>query len=217
MFTGLIKEIGKVTAVTENAEGRRVRINCSELINDINIDDSVSVNGACQTAVYVSHDYFEVQAIHTTLQKTTLGLLKKGDIVNLELAMKLSDRLGGHLVQGHVNGVVSIKDIKNRGKNYEVTFPLDSNWSRYVVQEGSICLHGISLTVSNVDPSNKTFGVSIIPHTWDNTVLHKMKVGDKVNLEVDILAKYVENLLIHDSTNQKSKISKSWLERQGYC
>ncbi len=220
MFTGLIKEVGSVASVTTNAEGKRLRINSKKLISEIGIDDSVSVNGACQTAVEVGPDYFDVQAVHVTLEKTTLGELRPGSIVNLELAMQLSDRLGGHLVQGHVNGVTTLKKVVNQGDNYVLTLELNPDHSRYIVKEGSVCLNGISLTVSDVDREEMTFCVSIIPHTWENTVLHSIKIGQKMNIEVDILAKYVENLLRHRSEEEKSqvkkKINKKWLEEQGY-
>lgn len=215
MFTGLIKEIGKITSVTNNTEGKRFRVSSKKLISEIEVDDSVSINGACQTAIDVGDDYFDVQAVHTTLEKTTLGYLRPGDSVNLELAMQLSDRLGGHLVQGHVNGVIPINNIENKGDNYVLSFPLDKEFSRYIVQEGSVCLNGISLTVAQVDGEKGSFSVSIIPHTWEQTVLHSMKIGDKLNIEVDILAKYVENLLRH-RPEIENKINKKWLKDQGY-
>lgn len=201
MFTGLIKEIGTIIEVKENQEGRKISIKALQLIDQIGIDDSVSVNGACQTAVEVSADKFTVQAIHTTLEKTNLGELKVGDFVNLELAMRLSDRLGGHLVQGHVNDTTSLEKIEQNGENYLLTFKLKDSFEKYIIAEGSITINGISLTVAYLDNQHQHFTVSIIPHTWQNTTLKYVNLGGLVNVEVDMLAKYVENLLRHRVNN----------------
>lgn len=197
MFTGLIKDIGKIAAITQNREGKRFRILSPKLTPEIKIDDSVSVNGVCQTAIEVKNDTFDIQAVHISLEKTTLGQLRPGDSVNLELALRPMDRMGGHFVSGHVNGVISIHKIENQGKNFILSLELPEKFRRYIIPEGSVCLNGISLTVSSVSSNFNQFQVSIIPHTWDNTVLHQLKIGDKLNIEVDILAKYIENLLRH--------------------
>lgn len=218
MFTGLVKEIGKVRRISKNAEGKILEIESVELLPEIGIDDSVAINGACQTAVLLSEDTFTVQAVHTTLEKTTLGHLKVGDEVNMELALKVSDRLGGHMVQGHVNDVGNIVNIRNNGKNYLVTLRVSSTQMKYIVKEGSITIDGISLTVADVFPADCSFQVSIIPHTWDHTVLRNRKVGSFVNIEVDILGKYIENLLFYGkkAINAQSHMTEAWIRDKGF-
>jgi riboflavin synthase len=190
MFTGLIKDVGEIVSINENAEGKIFKIK-TKLIHEIGIDDSVAVNGCCLTATEVFGDEFLVQAVHVTLQKTAIGALEKGSQVNLELAMRLSDRLGGHLVQGHVNGVGSLVEISNQGENFHLWFELDQKLLKYIILEGSIAISGISLTVANIE-SNKVM-VTIIPHTWKNTNFSQLKTKDLVNIEVDMMAKYLEN------------------------
>lgn len=218
MFTGLVKEIGIVKKISRNTEGASIEIACKTLLPEIAIDDSVSVNGACQTAVKVTKDTFIVQAVHTTLEKTTLGNLKSGDEVNLELAMKLSDRMGGHIVQGHVNDKGQIANIRNTGNNYIVTVRVAGSQMKYIVKEGSVTLEGISLTISEVFREDCSFNVSIIPHTWSNTVLKNRKVGSLINVEVDILGKYIENLLFYGqkANNGTSSITEEWLRGKGF-
>lgn len=216
MFTGLIKDIGKIKSVMKIPEGIELVVE-SKLAPEIHIDDSVAINGACQTAVAVNEKSFKVQAVQVTLDKTTLGTFKNGDQVNLELAMALGERMGGHMVQGHVNDVTSLKSIVNKGDNYILEFDLPENGRKYVVKEGSIAVNGISLTVSHVNDFSRTFSVSIIPHTFKQTILSQLKTGDKVNLEYDIIAKYVENMLINSKNKQpESKITEEWLNSKGY-
>lgn len=193
MFTGLIKEIGKVQKIETNLEGNKFFIACPKLAREIKIDDSISVNGVCLTAIEVTDVGFSAQAVHLTLEKTNLGMLRENTQVNLELAMRLSDRLGGHLVQGHVNATATLAAQKQRGENFELWFEVPANQLRYIVKEGSITLDGISLTVAEV--VDHQILVTIIPHTWENTVLKNKKIGDTVNLEVDMMAKYLENFM----------------------
>ena len=200
MFTGLIKDIGKIDQVVRNGEGTLLKV-LSNLCSEINIDDSVSINGACQTAVEVGERYFCVQAIKTTLDKTTLSSLKAGDEVNLELAMRLGDRFGGHIVQGHVNDIGKVSRILKRGKSYQVLIHVSSGLMKYIIKEGSITLDGISLTISDVFKNDCSFEVSIIPHTFENTVLKNKRIGSLINVEVDILGKYIENLILNDRNN----------------
>ena len=213
MFTGLVKEMGKLIKISSISEGKRLRIQAPKLIQEISIDDSVSVNGVCQTAVALDGDCFEVVAVHTTLEKTTLGSLKDGEKLNLELAVRASDRLGGHIVQGHVNGVARLKTVENKGENFNLTFSIDSSLRKYIVAEGSIAIDGISLTVSCV--GEDWFGVTIIPHTWKHTVLGQRNINDAVNIEVDILAKYLESLIKFQSPTD-SKLTESWIREQGF-
>lgn len=193
MFTGLIKDLGHIFKVEENLEGRIFWIKTS-LTPEIQIDDSVAVNGVCLTAVTVQNDFFKAQAVHMTLQKTALGKLKENDLVNLELALRPQDRLGGHFVQGHVNCTGKLVEIKNIGDNYELTFQVPKEILKYIIQEGSITIDGISLTVAKLE---KDFvSVAIIPHTWNKTNLSAKKIGDQVNIEVDLLAKYLERFML---------------------
>ena len=207
MFTGLIKEVGKVKRVTKNTEGTLIEVYSNDLLPEIEIDDSVSINGACQTAIKVNDKTFTVQAVQVTMDKTTLGNLKSGDDVNLELALRMSDRLGGHMVQGHVNDVGTIRDIRNTGKNYLVIIGVSSAQMKYIVKEGSITIDGVSLTVSDIYKADCSFQISVIPHTWDHTIFRGKRVGSSVNIEVDILGKYIENLLFAESGHIKDSVS----------
>jgi riboflavin synthase len=192
MFTGLIKDIGRVINFTPNLEGAKIIIQ-TKLASEINVDDSVAVNGCCLTATKVGSDYFEVQAVHVTLAKTSIGTLRPNSVCNLELALKANDRLGGHFVQGHVNGIGKLKSIKKIGNNYEMAFHVQHDQMRYLVKEGSISLDGVSLTIADLEHDQVT--VSLIPHTLSFTTLGSKKIGDTVNVEVDILAKYIEKLI----------------------
>jgi riboflavin synthase len=211
MFTGLVKEVGRVKEIRPNPEGKELIIESKELLPEMGIDDSVSVNGACQTVTEVKDGSFRVQSIHVTLEKTTLGSLKPGDPVNLELALRASDRLGGHFVQGHVNDTGVISNIKSIGENYLYTIKYPKNLGKYIISEGSIAIDGISLTVAMLNTNTCELTVSLIPHTMENTNLASLKVGSRVNLEVDLLAKYIENLL-----SKGDGLSKEWLTSKGF-
>lgn len=196
MFTGLIKDIGRVSLITKNEEGLVFEIE-TNLASGIAIDDSVAVNGVCLTATAVDEKKFRMQAVHLTLEKTNLGSLCVGSRVNLELALKYSDRLGGHLVQGHVNAVAKVSEISHRGDNYHIWYEIPQDLLGYIVKEGSIALDGISLTVADLVESKLM--VTIIPHTWNETQIQHLAVGSLVNIEVDsnavMIAKYVETHL----------------------
>ena len=196
MFTGLIQAIGVIKQVSGSPEGKSLTIHCPELIGDIAVDDSIAVNGVCLTAAERGPDGFIAHAIHTTLEKTTLGSLDPGQRVNLELAMRASDRLGGHLVQGHVNAIGRITGIDTQGNNWQIHISFPADLRKYMIAEGSITLDGISLTIAKLADSQLM--VSIIPHTLANTTLKDKAVGDSVNIEVDIMAKYIENFLRAD-------------------
>lgn len=205
MFTGLIKAIGVIRQVNGNAEGKSLTIDCPGLIGDIAVDDSIAVNGACLTAAVCGPQGFTAQAIHTTLEKTTLGSLAPGQRVNLELAMRASDRLGGHLVQGHVNAIGRITDILTRGDNWQIHVAFPAGLRKYMIAEGSITLDGVSLTIAALSDSELV--VSIIPHTLAHTTLGDRSVGDALNIEVDIMAKYIENFLHADPA-----LAKAWAQ-----
>lgn len=212
MFTGLVKDIGRIRNLTLNNEGMALTIESDKLVADMEIDDSVSVNGVCQTVISKTEKTFTVQAVHATLEKTTFCKFRSGDRVNLELALQANDRLGGHFVQGHVNATGKITGITPTGKNIVISIKFPPDIDKYIVQEGSITVDGISLTVYKKGQEN--FSISIIPHTLENTTLIERTVGDEVNLEVDIIAKYVERMLRGHLSD--SKISESWLKQQGY-
>lgn len=207
MFTGLIKDIGKVKSLTKNAEGVSFVIESKVLASEIAIDDSVATNGVCLTATKIHGNEFTVQAVHVTLQKTNLGELKAGSAVNLELALRPMDRMGGHFVQGHVNGAGKLIAVRNLGKNYELEFSAPKELFKYIINEGSITLDGISLTVALV--KTKSFMVSIIPHTYASTTLHKKSTGDSVNIEVDMMAKYLENFIKFEKSNSKDTVAQN--------
>lgn len=222
MFTGLVKEIGTIKAINSNREGKEFIIKAKNLACDLSIDDSIAVNGVCQTITNIYNDTFKVQAVHGTLEKSTLGQLAVNQKVNLELALRPFDRLGGHFVYGHVNGIGKITSIKSIGKNYLITIDTPTDCIRYIVNEGSITIDGVSLTIFSVENNCNNFTASIIPHTWNNTILHHKNVGDLVNLEVDILAKYVEKLIKINSYPEKMEdqtghhLTPEWIKSKGF-
>lgn len=213
MFTGLIEEVGKISAL-RNANGRLIlEISAGKIINSLKIGDSISVNGVCLTVTNFTSGKFCVDAVGETLKKTTIGSLRIGTEVNLEPALQLSQKLGGHLVQGHVNDVGEITEIKKLGENYLMSFSLPHHLEKYLIKEGSIAIDGISLTIAHVS-ANKIM-CSIIPHTWKNTNLRARKPGDQVNIEIDVISKYVEKFTSSTQEN-KNEISEEWLIKLGY-
>lgn len=193
MFTGIIEELGTLVDRREEGSSLRLVIKAEEVLSDLKIDDSVSVNGCCQTAVLVDSPTFEVIAVSETLQKTTLGSLKIGEALNLERAATLGTRLGGHLVQGHIDGTSKVLEIRDLGGSWEYWFSLPREFSQYVVRVGSIAVNGVSLTVAQVE--NDRFKTAIIPHTHSVTNFHDLKPGSEVNIEYDVMAKMVERML----------------------
>lgn len=214
MFTGLIEDIGKIAAVKKIGDGVRFSIGSPKL-NDLKIDDSIAVNGCCLTAVAVQSNTFEVEVVEETLKKTTLGSFTVGTEVNLERAMRLSDRLGGHLVLGHVDGVGQILSIEERSTSWWLTVAIPSELERYLIHVGSIAIDGISLTIAEL--SGNTVSVSIIPHTWSVTTIGQKRTGDAVNIEADMIGKYVEKLLTRkNETEPTSRITEEWLKEKGF-
>ena len=212
MFTGIIEEVGQITKLERIAGGYKIRIIAKNILDDIKVGDSLAVNGACLTVTRMDDTGVWVDAVGETLEKTTFNSIIERTFVNLERALRLSDRLGGHIVQGHVNGVGEITQIKKRGNNYYIEILLPSNLNGYVVEEGSIAINGISLTVAQINGSR--IGLSIIPHTWNNTTLADARIGQKLNIETDVLAKYVEKMIKHpDGVN---KFSEKWFQKLGF-
>jgi riboflavin synthase len=193
LFTGIITHLG---VVAKKTQGRLVFKVPIDLYQRLSLGASVAVNGICLTVTELNQpDFFSVDFMPETAKKTNLDFLKISDEVNLELPVTPETLLAGHLVQGHVDGVSQITEIKSEGNSYLVTLSLAANLSKYLVNKGSITVNGISLTV--IEAQATQFTVGIIPHTWEKTMLHGVKTGDFVNLEVDVLAKYVEKLLVY--------------------
>jgi riboflavin synthase len=192
MFTGLIADLGTVGAIERDPEGTTLEISTG-LAGELAVGDSVAVNGVCLTATAVHSGGFRAQAMEETLRRSSLGLLRTGWRVNLELALPADGRLGGHIVQGHVDGTGTIVAIREEGFARILDVEVEDDLARYLVEKGSVALDGVSLTVSEVRDGG--FSVSLIPETLARTSLGGAQVGDRVNLEVDILAKHVERLL----------------------
>jgi riboflavin synthase len=192
MFTGLIADLGSVTALEQNGAGATLRIR-TRLAGELSEGDSIAVNGVCLTATRVSDGSFEAETVSETLRRSSLGGLRSGAQVNLELPLRAEDRLGGHVVQGHVDGTGTVSAIRKEGSARVLTIALDPALERYLVEKGSVTLDGVSLTVSRLDEHG--FAVSLIAETLKRTNLGTLAEGALVNVEVDILAKHVERLL----------------------
>lgn len=194
MFTGIILAVGKITAITPHGGDVRLKIHTGKLpLADANLGDSIAVNGVCLTAIELGHDYFVADVSNETLSHTCLAHAQVGTPVNLELALTPTTRLGGHIVSGHVDGIGTIVDKRADGRSIRFTVQAPDDLAKYIAQKGSICINGISLTVNHVDGA--TFGINIVPHTLKETTLNDANVGTKVNLEVDVLARYMERLM----------------------
>lgn len=193
MFTGLVEDLGEVTARTAAAGVLRLTVSSPLVAKSAQHGDSISVNGVCLTVTDLDGDRFSVEVIPETLRRSTLGDVGEGERVNLERAATLETRLGGHLVQGHVDGVATLVEQRNSEAGHVLRFELPAGLARYVVAKGSITVQGVSLTVSAIEADQ--FEVSLIPTTVENTTLGRFGVGDRCNIEVDVIAKHVEKLL----------------------
>jgi len=217
MFTGIIEGLGTVTKIRSSGQGKRLTIEADYPLDHTKIGDSIAVSGACLTAVMIDGKSFEVDMSPETLSKTTFGKAKIGDRVNLERALCLSDRIDGHLVSGHIDGIGSVKNIKTLGNAIIITFEVPESLSRYMIRKGSVAVDGISLTINNCD--HGSFEVSIIPHTAKLTSIGFKKIGDHVNIETDMIGKYVERFMRNDNEEQKarkSSIDKQFLAKSGF-
>jgi riboflavin synthase len=212
MFTGIVEEKGKVRSIRNGARSSQLTIGASHVVEDLKIGDSICTNGVCLTVTAFGKDFFEVDVMPETIRKTNLHLLKNGSEVNLERALRLSDRLGGHLVNGHVDGTGKI--IRRWEEDNAVWFQVAAGPDilRYVVDKGSVTLDGISLTVTVADSQSIT--VSTIPHTRDVTTLQDKKAGDILNIECDVIAKYVEKL--QKQPVRDHPIDVDYLARNGF-
>ncbi|HMI08451.1 MAG TPA: riboflavin synthase [Flavobacterium sp.] len=191
MFTGIIETLGTIREIRKEGDNLHLTVE-SAITNELKIDQSVSHNGVCLTVVAISNDRYTVTAIRETLEKTTLGDWKTGDSINLERGMKLGDRLDGHIVQGHVDQTGSCKSIENANGSWYYTFGYDAGLSNITIEKGSITVNGVSLTV--VNSKENEFSVAIIPYTYEHTNFKGFRVGTKVNLEFDVIGKYVSRL-----------------------
>ncbi len=189
MFTGIVEEVGIVAAISDNA----MTVRASKVLEDVKLGDSIAVNGTCLTAVSFTKSEFSVDLSPETMRRTSLGQLSEGSPVNLERALLASDRMGGHIVQGHVDGTGRIMSTKTDGDSIIFRVRVPKRLNRYIVEKGFVAVDGISLTV--VKRGASSFTLAVIPYTLKNTNLASLSVGDRVNLEADILAKYVESLL----------------------
>jgi riboflavin synthase len=218
MFTGIIKDVGRVRGVTRQNGGLRLRVNFGNAaeFSNLSVDESVSINGACQTVVSVGEGWFEVDTVEETLSKTTLGELGNGSLVNLERALRPLDRLGGHFVLGHVDCAATVHEIRELGSSREVWISFPEAFSPYIVSAGSITIDGISLTVAKLD--SQLFAAAVIPFTFAHTTINALKAGSRVNLEFDILGKYVARQIGLRSNSERavSKIDEGWLSEQGF-
>ncbi len=217
MFTGLIEEMGTVRRLSVSSEGAYLAIEASKVLGDLKIGDSVAVSGPCLTVTSFNRESFTVFAMPETLKKSTLSILTAGQKVNLERAMTLGDRLGGHLVSGHIDAVISLIARKPEGEAILLYFNAGVNLLRYIVPKGSVALDGVSLTVVEVDENG--FSVGLIPHTSGETTLGNKEAGSKVNLEVDMIGKYVEKMLqprLNSAGGKKESVTISLLQEKGY-
>ncbi len=214
MFTGIVQAVGHVARLEPRGGDLRLHIEAGGLdLDDVRLGDSIAVSGVCLTAVALAGRGFAADVSNETLALTTLGSLRPGDPVNLEKALRLADRLGGHLVSGHVDGLGKVVAIAPDARSQRWTFELPAALARYVAAKGSVCIDGTSLTVNEVDGTR--FGVNLIPHTLAHTAFQARRVGDAVNIEVDLIARYVERLLVGGQT--EGGLDRAFLERHGFA
>lgn len=208
MFTGIVEEIGKVLNITDS----KVKIKSNLVLEGTKIGDSISVNGVCLTVVTLGSDFFEADVSPETKKVTAFSKLNTGDFVNLERAMSACGRFGGHIVSGHIDGTGKCQIINKNNDFYILSLELPLSCTKYVVKKGSIAINGISLTVSDIN--NNKISLAIIPHTFENTNLRYLKIGDSVNIETDIIAKYVEKFL--STSDNRTGISMEFLMENGF-
>ncbi len=212
MFTGIIEEVGKIHTIRNIDKGKTFRVQCDRILSDLKAEDSVAVNGVCLTAEKVFSDGFEATAVEETLEKSILSRLSQNDLVNLERAVRMQDRLGGHMVTGHVDAMTEILNIESRGTSYWLEVKIPDHLNKYIIQKGSIAIHGVSLTVAS--RTHQSVSVAVIPYTYQNTNLKHLKAGDPVNIETDIIGKYLESFL--KNTTASSGYSEDQLRAMGY-
>ena len=209
MFTGITEEKGKIQTIRNNF----VIIECLMILDKCKIGDSIAVNGVCLTVTEIGKSFFKADISPETFNVTALKYLKTGDSVNLERAMPANGRFGGHIVSGHIDGTARVINILKNNDFYDIEIELNPSESRYVIRKGSVTINGISLTVASIE--GERIKIALIPHTYENTNLSNLKIGDYVNIEVDIVAKYIEKFL--STRDNKSGVNMDFLERNGFC
>ena len=222
MFSGIVETVGHILEVEENSQGRRLKIGCPSLAGALKIGESVSVSGCCLTVTACAGDWFAVEVVLETLRRTKIGGLSVSSKVNLERALKLDDRLGGHLVSGHIDAVGKVKSIVPEGFSQLVCFEIDRQWAPFFIEKGSVACDGVSLTVASCDPvvnDNDSsapfcFTVALIPHTLQVTTLGEMQPGDLINVETDMVARYVARWL---GPNVTERIYPKNLDKMAYA
>ena len=215
IFTGLIIEVGRVRQVRDRGDGAFLVFEARKVLDGTRMGDSISINGVDLTVIEMGSDSFASDASLETLKRSTLGELRVGDRVNLERALAVGERLGGHMVQGHVDGTGRLVSVVPEGNAYRMRFGFPRELGRYIAMKGSITVDGISLTVAGL--GDDWFEVAIIPHTWRETSLPDLKSGSRVNIEVDVLAKYVERLMLHERAPATQRdLTVEYLIEQGY-
>lgn len=216
MFTGIIQEKGEFLKRAKSNNKYQLKIKAKKVLKNIKKGDSIAVNGVCLTVVDFGSDYFKADIMPETLKATNLGELEKAEILNLEQSLKPNDFIGGHFVTGHVDSTAVVKTIKRKNNAQIIIMDLDSETEKYIVPKGSAALNGVSLTVMDIKEGK--LKISLIPETWSETNLSNLSLGDKVNIETDLLGKYVYQMLnnLSESPAEKTKISKSFLAENGF-
>ena len=214
MFTGIIEEVGTVKAVKRSGTSSFIEIQAKKVLEDVQLGDSIAVNGVCLTVTHSDGSVFRADVMNETLSRSSLGSLTSGSPVNLERAMAANGRFGGHIVSGHIDGTGTVSDIRNDGIAVWYTITAPPELLRYIVEKGSVAIDGISLTVAKV--TETSFSVSIIPHTAAQTILGTKMTGDIVNLENDIIGKYVEKLMKPAEAAPQSGITMEFLAKNGF-
>ncbi len=212
MFTGIVEEIGQIKEFVKLSSGAKISIKCSKVLEGSKIGDSIAINGCCQTITEIGQEYFSADVSEETLRITNFEHYKSGVSVNLERALTPTSRLGGHIVQGHIDCTGNLISCDKISNFYNLTFKIPQEEIKYVVNKGSITVNGISLTVAKV--CNNIFSVAVIPHTFEQTNLKNLQINDTVNIETDILGRYIEKFLSLD--NNKSTIDETFLAENGF-
>ncbi|AZP03764.1 riboflavin synthase [Jeotgalibaca ciconiae] len=216
MFTGIVEEVGTIQSIKRGRKSSVLKIKGQKVLQGTRIGDSISTNGICLTVTKVGNDFFEADVMSESLNRTNIGELVPGSYVNLERALSLATRLGGHIVSGHIDGTGKIRNLKRDDNAVWITIETAPELLRYIIEKGSIAIDGVSLTVVTVN--DQFFKVSIIPHTGEETILLQKKMGDTVNLECDMIGKYVEKLLGLDSKEdvQEGQVTAELLRENGF-
>lgn len=216
MFTGIVEEIGIVKAIMPGANSIKLSIKANKVLTDTKLGDSIAVNGVCLTVTFLANDYFVADVMPESMQKTNMGLLKIGEKVNLERALTLNSRLGGHIVSGHIDGIAKIIEIQKEDNATRVTIKATDKILKYIISEGSVTLDGVSLTVATLNKDS--FTVSLIPHTAEVTTLLNKSIGAVINVENDVIGKYVERLLNFTEVKKQEKpsLSLAFLRENGF-